>query len=255
MTRKKALERWETRIANCEATPQALLPIAKSLLKRDGPKAPTAIHGSSGLKFHPLDKVNAIADYLENLFTLHDLCDEKPERRVEARVQALLETVDNSSPERVRPCELQKIIKTLKLKKACGSDGIPNELLSHLPRRPLVNRTHLFNHCIRLSYFPASWKEAKAITLPKPGKDPKFPQNLRPIRLLSTMGKLFEKVILEIVQRHQEERDLLNASQFGFPARHSKTLQCMRLTDHVTLNFNNNMSTAWHAGLLYRLSK
>jgi hypothetical protein len=26
--------------------------------------------------------------------------------------------------------------------------------------------------------------------------------------------------------------------------RHSTTLQCMRLTDHVSLNCNNNMSTA-----------
>jgi hypothetical protein len=123
MTRNKSLERWSTRIANCEATPQALWPIAKSLLKKDGPKAPTAIHGSSGLKFHPLEKGSAIADYLENLFTPHDLCDENHERRVEARVQALLETVDDSPPERVRPCDLQKIIKTLKLKKACDIDG------------------------------------------------------------------------------------------------------------------------------------
>jgi hypothetical protein len=99
MTRRKATERWETRIANCEATPQALWPIAKSFLKRDGPKAPTAIHGSSGLKFHRLEKVNAIANYLENLFTTHDLCDEIHERRVKAGVQALLETVDNSHPD------------------------------------------------------------------------------------------------------------------------------------------------------------
>jgi hypothetical protein len=99
-------------------------------------------------------------------------------------------------------------------------------------------------------------------------KDPKFPQNLRPISLLSTAGKLFEKVVLKIVQRHIEERGLHNACQFGFHARHSTTLQCMRVTDHVTLNFNNNLSTAavfldiekafdmtWHLGLLYKLSK
>jgi hypothetical protein len=48
---------------------------------------------------------------------------------------------------------------------------------------------------------------------------------------------------------------LFNASQFGFRARLSTTLQCMRLTDHVTLNFNNKMSTTWHTGLLYKLSK
>jgi hypothetical protein len=48
--------------------------------------------------------------------------------------------------------------------KACGIDGIPNECLRHLPRRPLVHITHLFNHCFRLCHFPTSRKEAKIIT-------------------------------------------------------------------------------------------
>jgi hypothetical protein len=75
-----------------------------------------------------------------------------------------------------------------------------------------------------------SWEEAKVVALLKPGEDPKFPQNLCPIILLPLMGKVFEKVILEIVKIRIRERNLLNA--------------CMRLADHVTLNFNNNMSTA-----------
>jgi hypothetical protein len=61
---------------------------------------------------------------------------------------------------------------------------------------------------------------------------------------LSTTGKLFKKVILKIVQRHIEERVLLNASQFGFRARHRTTVKCPRLTDHITLNFDNNVSVA-----------
>jgi hypothetical protein len=103
------------------------------------------------------------------------------------------------------------------------------------------------------------------IALPKPGKDPKFPQNLRPISLLSKTGKLFEKVVLKIVQRHIESKEQINPSKFGFRARHSTTLQSMRLADHVTLNFDNKMSkaavfldiekavdTTWHNGLLYK---
>jgi hypothetical protein len=200
MTRIKALERWETKVSNAEVTPQAIWPIAKSLLRRDGPRARTAIHGASGLKFIPLEKAIAIADCLEIQFTPHELCDENHERHVEDNVQALLQTVDKNLPQRIRPYDVQKLIKSLKLRKACGIDGIPIVCL----RRPLVNMTDLFNHCLRLPHFPNPWKEAKLITLPKPGKDPKFPQNLGPISLLSTTGKLFEKVILKCVQKHIE---------------------------------------------------
>jgi hypothetical protein len=73
MTRNKTLERWETKLANIELTPQAFWPIVKSLTDRAGPRAPTAIHGLLGLKYHPVDKANEIADYLENQFTPHDL--------------------------------------------------------------------------------------------------------------------------------------------------------------------------------------
>jgi hypothetical protein len=134
MTRKKALERWETKICNTEVTPQAILSFAKFLLKRAGPRAPTVIHGPSGLELHPSEKANATADCLENQFTHHDLRDENHERRVEARVQALLEAEDNKPPEKIRPCDLLKLINSLKLRKFCGIDSIPNECLRHLPR-------------------------------------------------------------------------------------------------------------------------
>jgi hypothetical protein len=48
---------------------------------------------------------------------------------------------------------------------------------------------------------------------------------------------------LKIFKRLMEGKDELNASQFGFRALHRKTLQCVKLTDHVTLNFNNKMAT------------
>jgi hypothetical protein len=103
----------------------------------------------------------------------------------------------------------------MKLRNACGIDGIPNECLRHLPRRPLVHLTHLFNHRFRVAHFPQSWKEAKIITLPKPGKDPKFPQILRPIGLLPTTVKLFENVISQSLKKHIDEIGLLNASRLA----------------------------------------
>jgi hypothetical protein len=48
--------------------------------------------------------------------------------------------------------------------------------------------------------------------------------------------------MLAVVQRRIEEKYLIHAAQFGFPACHSMMLKCMRLTDHVTLNLNIIMS-------------
>jgi hypothetical protein len=133
----------------------------------------------------------------------------------------------------------------------------------HFPRRPIVHLTHLINHCLQLSHFPETWKEAK-VMLPKLSRDPKLTRNLRPISLLSITGKLFEKAILKILKMHiKKEACLMQASWFPCtPPR------CMRLTDHVALNVHNNMfmaavflniekafDTTWHSGMLYKFHK
>jgi hypothetical protein len=150
MTRKMALKPCETKLANIEVTPLAIWPIVKSHTNLDGLKAPIAIHITRilGQKFQPVDKSNAIVDCLEKQFKPYKLCDEIHERQVKARLQALLVAVVNDPSEKVRTCDLQKLINSLKLKNACGIDGIPNECLRHLPRRPLVHLTHLINHCV-----------------------------------------------------------------------------------------------------------
>jgi hypothetical protein len=142
------------------------------------------------------------------------------------------------TPVKFRHCDVSEEIKSLALGKACDFYCIPNECLRHLPRRPLIHLTYFFNHYFRLCHFPVPWKEAKVVTLPMPSKDPTFPQNLLLISFLSTVGKIFEKLILRTIEILIEERNMLNASQFGFRAHHSTTLQCVKLTDHVTLNFN-----------------
>jgi hypothetical protein len=126
MVRKRALERCETKLANCEVTPQAIWPIAKSLSKTGGPKTPSAFHGPLGPMFYRIDKANKVAHCLENQFRLHDLCDCDHRRYVEAQVEALMGTVNEDFPVNFRPCEVSKEIQSLKLGKAFGFDGLPN---------------------------------------------------------------------------------------------------------------------------------
>jgi hypothetical protein len=69
-------ETHDQELGNKDVTPQTVWLIAKSLANRDGPRAPTAIHGPLGPRFQPVDKANAIAECLEKQFTPPELCDE-----------------------------------------------------------------------------------------------------------------------------------------------------------------------------------
>jgi hypothetical protein len=108
-------------------------------MKREGPKAPAAVKGPLGIIYNPNKKAIVIADYLENQFTSHDQCDENHEREMKTRDQDLLTSVDDTPLGKERPCDIHKLANSLKLRKACGLDGILNECLRHLPRRPLVH--------------------------------------------------------------------------------------------------------------------
>jgi hypothetical protein len=101
-------------------------------MKMDGPKAPAAVHGPIGIMYRLKVKANAIADCLENQFTSHALCDENHKRQVDTRVQALIAFADGNPLGKVRPCDIHKLAYSLKLRKACGLDGTPNEYLRHL---------------------------------------------------------------------------------------------------------------------------
>jgi hypothetical protein len=147
------------------------------------------------------------------------LCNCDHRRHMEAQVETLLGTIIEDSPVKFWPCDISEEIQSLKSGKACSFDGIPNEWLWHLPRRPLVHFTHLFNHCLQLDHFPVPWKEAEIITLLKPSKDPKFLRNLRPISLLSTTCKLFEKLILRTIQKAHWGKKLIEFKSFWLSSR------------------------------------
>jgi hypothetical protein len=70
--------------------------------------APTAVHGFLGNEDSPPETSNTIADRLGNQFTPIDLCEENHVRRVEAEVQALLESVENSPHDGMRSYDVQK---------------------------------------------------------------------------------------------------------------------------------------------------
>ncbi|GFU28278.1 hypothetical protein TNCV_1022601 [Trichonephila clavipes] len=96
--------------------------------------------------------------------------------------------------------EINAVINKLKLKKAPGPDSIPNEVVKKLHEMYPDLFLTVFNSCLRLKTFPRCWKKARIILIPKVN-DVRVPKldNLRCISLLSTLGKCFERLIINRV--------------------------------------------------------
>lgn len=165
--------------------------------------------------------------------------------------------------------ELQNHIKKLKTTKAPGLDGLHNSLIKQLPMRALIFLNFIFMACLRLSYFPGSWKLAKVIAVPKPGKNPSDPTSYRPISLLSSLSKLYERVLLKRINLHAHVSKIFPPEQFGFRSKHSTTQQLLRIkgeierkysrcktsTGMILIDVEKAFDRVWHAGLIYKMIK
>jgi hypothetical protein len=162
--------------------------------------------------------------------------------------------------------EVQEAIQGLKVGRAPGPDGIPNRALKHLPLSVVSLLVVLFNAILLTQHFPAAWKHARVFAILEPRKDPALPSSYRPLSLLDTIGKLFEKILSRILYE-VSGRGLLRDEQFGFRPRHSTALQLTRLVERVSRNFDEKrltdavfldvakaFDTVWVDSLLYKLT-
>ncbi len=74
----------------------------------------------------------------------------------------------------------------------------------------------MLQDCIRVGVFPSAWKSGEVVWILKEGKDPNLEKSYRPITLLSTLGKCFEKIIANRTVQHLNEEDCLSKRQYGF---------------------------------------
>ena len=138
--------------------------------------------------------------------------------------------------------------------------------MKHLPQRAVSLLVLIFN-AILTHHFPTAWKHARVISILKPGKDPALPSSYRPISLLDTIGKLFEKILLARISHEVSVRGLMRDEQFGFRPRDSTSLQVARLVERITRKFGEKrltgavfldvakaFDTVWIDYLLYMLT-
>ncbi|KAG5871238.1 hypothetical protein JTB14_007118 [Gonioctena quinquepunctata] len=77
-----------------------------------------------------------------------------------------------------------------------GTSGVPGTVLALAYSGLEDQLTRLYGLCFNLAHFPDAWKQGNLITILKAtDKDTSDPKSLRPITLLSDLGKVLERII------------------------------------------------------------
>lgn len=262
-------QKWASFLGSLSPKDNSLWRVSKYFAKNNSNNAMPPLIISQNTAFSSSHKADALADNFESVHKQNiNLSSVYYTNQVHKTIKQTFvnNIVKHSNCDLTSPKEVKLIIKKLKNKKAPGDDSITSLLIKKLPMKTVVFITKLFNYMFMFAYFPTDWKTAKVIALPKPGKDPTNPKSYRPISLLCTFSKIFEKLIQKRMLNHINKNSLLSDNQFGFRKERSTVTQLFRVLDSITHNFNLNKHTGmvlldiekafdcvWIKGLIYIL--
>ena len=161
--------------------------------------------------------------------------------------------------------EVFKIIMLLKNKTSTGYDHINNKHLKHLYQPLTYPISFLINRCFTEGEFPDDLKLGKIIPLHK-GGDNRQLTNFRPITLLPSLSKIWEKIIANRILNYMTHHNFINTHQYGFQPQRSTTDAITQLTSHIIqgreinkhtlavfLDFSKAFDTIDHAILIKKL--
>lgn len=78
----------------------------------------------------------------------------------------------------------------------------------------------IINKSLHTGIFPDCWKEATVVPIEKV-KNTDKPVEFRPVNMLMTENKIFEKLVFKQLTRYMESNNLLSEYQSGFRRQHS----------------------------------
>ena len=131
--------------------------------------------------------------------------------------------------------QVLEVIAKLVNSKATGLDGIPNRALKCCGEVITQSLTFMFNFSVITKIFPDDLKVAPVF---KNGERDDL-GNYRPISVLPTVARVFEKLIFDQLSQYFTENGLLGNEQYGFRSLYSTALALGKVTNSWLLNIDN----------------
>jgi exonuclease III len=134
--------------------------------------------------------------------------------------------------------EISKVIKSLKTKDSTGFDNISTRLLKFINNEISPVLCLIINQSLLTGIFPSKLKIAKIIPIYKKGDNMIF-SNYRPVSLLPSISKVFEKIVFKQIISYFTENDLFFDGQYGFRKEHSTEHAVTELVDRIYDNLDS----------------
>ena len=141
-----------------------------------------------------------------------------------------------SPPFQFEPVSTFEVISAMRSIKSSstGLDDISPKFIKFILPVMIVLITDLINRGINEDALPDCWKKAKVIAVPKQNGE------FCPIRILSFMSKVLEKVMATQIMAHIKNNKLLNKHQAAYQRNHSCKTAILRVVDDVHRLLDNN---------------
>ena len=133
-----------------------------------------------------------------------------------------------------------KKLQEVNVAKATSHDSIPNKILKIAA--PVISKSlaDLFNLSITTNTFPNDWKVAKVFPLFKSGER-NDPNNFRPISVLPTIARVFERLVYEQMYTSFTENNLIQPRQSRFRSLHSTVTALLDMTNQWCHDIDRGM--------------
>lgn len=136
--------------------------------------------------------------------------------------------------------EILNVQTNLNTKKMFGHEGISNRFIKIMGSKLCLILHTFFSECWENGTYPKSWNQAVVIPIQKNNKPIAELNEFRPIALLPTISKIFEKIICNRLQTICSNEQLVPRNQKGFQRGMNVEDNVLELISNINRSKKNN---------------
>ena len=162
--------------------------------------------------------------------------------------------------------DIKCTIRSMKNKNSSGLDRVSNRMVKLLPSQYHELLASAYSVLFRSAFWESEWKRARTICLNKCDQPAPSTNQLRPISMLPTFSKIYERLFLLRFNSWTTRMNILPSQQSGARPHQATTSRVNYLLEQITqtqrycrfipviyIDFMQAFDKLWHQGLIWKL--